>query len=228
MKFDKRETVPGVFYDFAYEGAEMSHPSHWTHHDEQAVRDALWNIEPGDVILDIGAAYGSYSLSALARGAARIWAWSPQGLPGEISQEQIFSESLTMNDWSDKVTIYGDHGLFSREGWLNCEDQTFYGMEPEPHSDIIRVSTLDAWGKLNQPEKVDWMKLDVEGAETDIMRGGASFVRYYRPKVLVENHNFKRATIEQEIRNFLLAMNYREVQTLPHHQVTHSLYVPND
>jgi len=228
MKFDKKEVAPGLFYDFAYEGAELNHPSHWTHYDEQSVRNAMWNIESGDVILDIGAAFGSYSLTALVRGAERIWAWSPQGPVGGTPEKVMFEQSLKLNEWSDRVTVYGDHGLFNSDGWLNTETQEFTEEQPPPSPDVIRVSTLDTWGKQNRPSKIDWLKMDVEGAEVEVLRGGVAFMQYYRPKVLVENHNFKRATIEQEVRDFMLGLNYREVSTVPHHSVTHSLYVPND
>lgn len=210
-------------YEFSYVGAEMSHPSHWTHFDEQSVRDKFWNIKPGDSILDIGAAFGSYSLDALAKGADRIWAWSPQGSP-ECTEIEIFTSSLKLNGWEDKVSVYWTHGLYDKVGWVDAQSQAFYEQQPVMSSDMIRVETLDSWGESNQPMNLDWIKMDVEGAELHVLKGGVNVIRKYHPKILVENHTFKIPTIESDVRNFLSTLGYREVETVPYHSVSHSLY----
>ena len=44
---------------------------------------------------------------------------------------------------------------------------------------------------------------------------------------MVENHNFKRATLEQEIRELVTGtFGYKEVDTTPYHAISHSLYIP--
>ena len=90
-------------------------PSWWSFDDERDVRDELWAVAPGDTIFDIGAAYGSYTLCALACGAAQVFAWSPQGHPGAATPEAEFMrESIALNGWSDRVRIFED-GLYSAD-----------------------------------------------------------------------------------------------------------------
>jgi hypothetical protein len=43
-----------------------------------------------------------------------------------------------------------------------------------------------------------------------------------------ENHKFKIATIEQDVRDLLLSWNYKEIATHPYHSVSHSYYEPKE
>lgn len=203
------------------------HPSWYSFEDEAEVRERLWRIEPGDVVLDIGAAYGSYTLSALALGAARVHAWSPQGFPGDaMSEAETLAASLNANGWDGRCSVHCD-GLYSRDGWLNTITQEFLYDAHVENEAVIRVSTLDR-KDLDVPKARTWMKLDVEGAELEVLNGAEVFVRAHRPRILVENHLFKRATIEQEVREWLFARGYVEESTTPYHSVSHSLYLPID
>lgn len=232
------KTLPfrGHSYQIAYENASdptFQHPSWFSFEDESDVRDRAWHIEPGDVILDVGAAYGSYALTALACGAKYAFAWSPQGPPDGTSEADMLRRSLELNGWLDRCTIFRQ-GCFDRRGWVNALTQEFAADKPAAMTgDVIEVTPVDGFlAHHSQCEKFGptprrvWMKLDVEGAEIEVLKGAARTIAAYRPRILVENHNFKRATIEQEVRDLMTSMRYREVETVPYHSVSHSVYEP--
>jgi len=204
----------------------VCHPSWFSFDDESDVRERDWGIQKGDVVLDVGAAYGSYTLTALAAGAEFVYAWTPQGPPGEEPERALLAKSLALNGWTDRCEIY-DSGAFDKSGWLNASTQEFHETEPAPHGDIIRVEKLDDWAARVKPRRAHWMKLDVEGAEIEVLRGARVLIGVCRPRILLENHLFKRASIADEVREILVGEhNYREVSTHPHHSVSHSLYEP--
>ena len=223
----------GIDYRIACTDTYPQHPSWFSFEDESSVRDALWNIAPGDCVFDVGAAYGSYTMTALSQGAARVFAWSPQGESG-IPQEADFMDlSLALNNWTDKCTIYRS-GVYRESGWLNASTQEFSPTEPPvASSDVIRVDVLDDWF-VNEfaPQESKhsysrfWLKLDVEGAEVDVLSTSSKLISALRPHIQVENHNFKRPVIEQEVRDLVLSYGYREVSRTPYHAVSHSLFVP--
>lgn len=214
------------------------HPSWYSFEDEAEVRERLWRIEPRDLVLDIGAAYGSYTLSALALGASFAIAWSPQGFPGdEMNESETLRASVLANGWIDRCVVRS-HGFYSGRGWLNTMTQEFVPDSVAPSDDvtkalsdpnIITVLTLDdpPLPPLARKARM-WMKLDVEGAELEVLKGGEKFIATHRPRILVENHLFKRPTIEQEVREWLLARGYVEESTTPYHSVSHSLYLPGE
>jgi FkbM family methyltransferase len=213
------------------------HPSWFSFDDEADVRERIWDIQPNDAVFDIGAAYGSYTLTALAAGARAVWAWTPQGPPGEVTEAGMLERSIKANGWGERAVLYRE-GLFDRSGWLNVVTQEFYEDEPMPHADIVRVRSFDdyGFGSCDDADKMAfyswqreggiWFKLDVEGAELKVLTGANNFIQSYHPKITVENHNFKRATIEQEVRDLLVGQHgYTEISTVPYHAVSHSLYV---
>ena len=216
----------GAPYKIACANTFPQHPSWYSFEDESSVRDRDWGVGPGQYVMDVGAAYGSYTLTALAAGAEFVWAWSPQGPPGETPEADMMEMSLRENGWADRAKVYRS-AVYDRRGLLNVDTQEFFEEgSAEPGHSVLRVSTLDGWYDEVQPARVDWMKLDVECAEVEVLRGAAKIIAERRPKILVENHLFKRATVAGEVRALLEGWRYSHVSTVPYHSVSHSLYVP--
>lgn len=216
------------------------HPSWYTFEDEVVVRDAVWHIGDGDLILDVGSGYGSYAITGLVSGAARVFAWSPQSQDSEspdpsvsrFADKDFFQESLRQNGWLDKCEIYS-HGVYDRSGWLNADTQEFSEFEVTGH-DWIKVDVLDKWLKEDFLPRFDpssfkrvWMKLDVEGAELNVLQGAMETIRVLRPTILVENHRFKDPSLEPRVRDLIVGGgSYRETYCAPYHAVAHSLFEP--
>jgi hypothetical protein len=145
----------------------------------------------------------------------------------------MLERSLKANGWEKRATLFRE-GLFDRSGWLNVVTQEFFEDEPPPHADVLRVRAFDsfefhagfyAYHDWHSASAI-WFKLDVEGAEVEVLKGATKFITKLHPKITVENHNFKRATIEQEVRDLLVGQHgYTEISTVPYHAVSHSLYV---
>lgn len=166
------------------------HPSfHGFNFDEISIRDQLWDIKSGDYVLDVGACYGSYTLTALAAGASKVYAWSPQS-HGLLSDKEVLEQSLILNGWEDKCVVY-DNGVYYKSGWLDCFEQRFFDHEPQNYvkntitnviSDIIKVDTLNNWYeqeflpnvKNHINNKRIWIKIDVEGGRV------RSFIRRFQ------------------------------------------------
>lgn len=230
MFLSKELSFKGHSYKVAYVEPVPYHASWFSFDDESDVRDRDWDIKPGDVVFDVGAAYGSYTLTALALGASHVFAWSPQGEPGLPQEREFLYESLRLNGWEDRVTIMSD-GVYDKTGYLNASTQEF-SENPLPESnDVIRVEALDDWRNKNglyQHAKSErfWMKLDVEGAEVEVLRGASALITELKPTILVENHIFKNNNLAREVRYLLERKGYIHVSTHPHHSVSHSVYVP--
>ncbi|HEY8096634.1 MAG TPA: FkbM family methyltransferase [Methylobacter sp.] len=190
-------------------------PSWFTFVDESTVRDRDWQVKPDDVVLDIGSGYGSYALTALAIGAALIHCWNPNQ-----EENDLLAKSAEVNGWSDKIIIHAE-GVYSKTGWLQDMDQKF---STEPADGYFKVTALDDY-ELGLT-KLDWVKLDVEGAEANVLSGAEKTLMKYKPKVQVENHQFKDSTIEGQVQNYMKSLGYKHVSTFPYHGVSHSVYEP--
>src|ERR1700750_1177923 len=110
------------------------HASDFTHDDEQEVRDRWWHVEPGDVVLDVGAAFGSYALPALALGA-RVVAFSPADFDTDLLDKNIDANP----GFHERCEVWR-LGIHERAGWFNATRCAFlegaaYALNPAERSD---------------------------------------------------------------------------------------------
>jgi FkbM family methyltransferase len=223
----------GCSYRFAYpEGKGPEDASRWSHVDESEVRDELWKVEPGDTVFDLGSAFGSYSLAALSAGAARVHCFNPSPY-----EQEILWDSLMLNGWQERAWLL-TMGLWSRSGYLSDEDQVFLPDDgqsfkvttlPDGKStQHFPVMSLDSLA-LPAPSGRSIVKMDVEGAEVEVLKGARSFFSRIVPAlVLIEKHRFKDDTLAERTDQEMAALGYRLVVDRPYHSVSHSLYVPNE
>jgi FkbM family methyltransferase len=214
---------------------EMWHSSWWSFMDELETRERFWNIQAGDVVLDVGADYGSYTLSALAMGAEAVYAWSPPfKLPTEPLEAATLCLSAGRNGWSNRMQV-SPTGLYDRKGWLAAFDgprnAQWFATEAEAkaciegqdgHCAVFEVDTLDSF----PVERCDWLKVDTEGCELPILQGGVETIKRCRPRILLEHHYHLDEQCEEKCTSFLKALGYEQLGRIQHHTIAHSLYVP--
>jgi hypothetical protein len=74
----------------------------------------------------------------------------------------------------------------------------------------VPATALDHLGYPELP--VDFVKVDVEGGEVDVLAGAEQTIRAHRPQLLVEIHNLDNLALCQELLN---GWGYR-VEQIPH------------
>jgi FkbM family methyltransferase len=136
-------------------------------------------LRPGDVFLDVGAHMGAFSLLAAKKGAA-AHAVEPDPASDRLlhlnahrNQLPIQTEASALSDHEGEVLLATDNG-----GGASRLDN---------HGVRVSCRPLDALGL--QP---DIVKIDVEGAEAKVLRGGMGTLRKAR-LVVVEVHHRKIA-----------------------------------
>ena len=172
---------------------------------EAPLRDKWWNIEPRDIVLDVGAAYGSYTLPAIASGAALVVAFEPNpesyyDLCMNLNINSFMPKCIPLNFMADKVP--------------KLTQKTYF---PDTHSSVkgkyptlgFAVSIDEIVEKYKLP-RVDWIKIDVEGSEFDVLVGAAKTITEFHPTLLVENHIGYNLKVEDDIRSLLRPIGYVE------------------
>lgn len=188
--------------------------------DEQPVRDKFWKPGDGEVVVDVGAAIGSYTLPALAAGA-RVLALCPQA-----DHRKLLVENLGRNSgFAERCTVL-DVGAHESWGWMKLNGSrdryeralTWPGPgDPE----TFLVGPIDGL----RLERVDWIKIDVEGHEEAVLRGAEDTIRRCRPKLLVENHVFMDSQIEKRVSDFVIGLRLGyEGQAHPWNSVSHTFF----
>ena len=137
-------------------------------------------LDPGDVALDVGANIGIYSV-AMGRAVGeegRVLAFEPfpenierlrSNLAiNQLSAVQIFELALTDHEGEVNLYLSGDSAYPStvqvKEGMANGRQL------------VVKTTCLDTvWKEAGNP-RVKIIKIDVEGAEVDVLKGGAECI----------------------------------------------------
>lgn len=142
--------------------------------------------EPGMAAIDIGANYGVYTLTLakLAGPEGRIWAFEPAGKTAGFLQQ-----SLTANGFGHVELIcaaLSDHvGQAALAVNANAELNTLHGAATAS-SETVSLTTLDACEGHWSGREIAFVKLDAEGEEANVIRGGERFFVAQSPLVMFE------------------------------------------
>jgi FkbM family methyltransferase len=144
--------------------------------EEADFRAAYFRPSAGQVFVDVGASYGAYSLSAAAHGA-EVHAFEP-----ETSVFVDLKRNAEANGF--EISLHNS-GLWDGD---DVVDMSSYAPHwpPGTISAPFRMLTLDSF----RLPRLDWLKVDVEGAEERVLRGARETIARCRPRVIVECHTF--------------------------------------
>lgn len=228
VRIRDKQTPQGIFRIAEIQNHEAASASWWTFDDEQGVRDRWWKPAEGDVVLDIGAAFGSYALPALMAGA-HVICFSPADFDTELLEKNLsLNPTLAERCTVERSGLYSRNGYFDPKRCRFLDDATMRGTTVSAEDQWLAVRSLDSWISEKKPLglRIDWMKLDVEGAELEVLRGAEQCIGMYRPNILVENHEFHVPGIAQQVNDFLVGLDvgYRCDGPVPHGSVSHSFF----
>jgi FkbM family methyltransferase len=152
---------------------------------------------PNDVLLDIGANVGMYSIWAAASRGTRVYAFEP-----ESQNYAILNKNIFLNRFADRVTAYcvalsdqpgfGDLNLTDFRAGASCHtfgEMVDFKLEPKTpvFSQGCYATTVDAVVSAGQIPVPKHIKIDVDGIEHKVIAGARETLRNPALKsVLVE------------------------------------------
>jgi len=149
-------------------------------------------LQPGMTVLDIGAHQGYYTLlaSKLVGPAGRVIAFEPSSREQKALRlnlilnrcRNVTVQRLALGSEEKETTLY------VATGWrTGCNSLKPPAIPDETSTMRVRVARLDDWLERLKVAQVDFIKLDVEGAELDVLRGAARLLdRKPRPVIIAE------------------------------------------
>lgn len=162
------------------------------------------SLRPDDVFIDAGANLGEFTIAAAGRlTQGRVIAFEPQ----EAIRRHL-QTSVAMNKFSNVTVLPYCLGAADGDGSLfEVEEYWHAGLRNEglstqfPRAGVgtraraISLRALDQLVETLMLERIDWMKIDVEGAEWAVLRGAEKSLQKFKPNMLLEidHQNFKAA-----------------------------------
>ncbi|MBI3683839.1 MAG: FkbM family methyltransferase [Acidobacteria bacterium] len=155
-------------------------------------------VRPGDIVLDCGANVGVFTRASLKAGAKLVVAIEPA--PENI---ECLRRNFTDEIASGKVVVY-PKGVWDKEDILE--------LHIDPHNSAADSFVIDkeGWGKVEKVplttidklveelkiERVDFIKMDIEGAETRALEGGRSILAKFRPRLALSAYHQQDHPVE--------------------------------
>jgi FkbM family methyltransferase len=152
---------------------------------EQAVDiygDETRGVHAGDVVLDAGAHFGGFARTALARGAKLVVAI-------EIAPENVacLRRNFVKEIAAGRVIVY-EKGVWDKDDTmvLQRRNNTWAdGVSEGGDGSMVAVTTVDKIVTELKLPSVDFIKMDIEGAERHALTGAAATLARYKPRMAI-------------------------------------------
>ncbi len=188
--------------------AGAGQPNFWlgTYEREKVQEFSKW-LNPSSVVYDVGANAGYYSLVA-ARLSAQVYAFEPFPENAFFLREHIRRNKLT-NCHAKECAVGNVDGFVSfTPGRTNCEGKV--SSDGPFRFRCVKLGTF-----CHEHPAPDVLKIDVEGAELDVLKGGARMISAKSPAIFLATHSDE---LDHECRAFLAAFGYR-IRDLAHREL---------
>src|SRR5215213_3173760 len=190
-----------------------------TGHEDDLIK--FFIPEVGDTVVDIGAHIGHYTILSSMRVGPRGKVISIEAHRGNFD---MLNRNVKLNHLNNVVTL--NYAVFSKETKINLylptqeSDFTIYntvmadrgGKDGENFVEVD-ANTLDNLLQQNgiSAEDVNWVKIDVEGAELEVLKGSTNVLSKSKDiSLLIEVHNIADGTNHyRPIRDLLGHHNFK-------------------
>lgn len=187
-------------------------------HDDFLIPIACSNIKPGSVVIDCGALYGDHTI-AYARavgGDGAVLAIEANKLAfdcltknAERFQSPVFCMNLALGQHhgGKAVHIMEDVNI----GASHVISGSSTKESPDKIEREVSLASIDGIASDANLEKLDFIKIDCEGWEYNILRGAHEVLKKFRPILLIEMNSWALSLQDasyKDIYDFLIEMNY--------------------
>jgi FkbM family methyltransferase len=152
-------------------------------------------LKPGSVVYDVGAGFGFYSVLA-ARLGAQVFAFEPEPYNAESLLRHARLNSLESSVELARAAVLEKSGFAQLvpAGQAKGHGSGHIVKNGKPEQEMITVpcTTLDDFAARNPLPNI--IKIDVEGAESEVLRGAEQLFRLCQPDVICEVHDATNAS----------------------------------
>lgn len=179
--------------------------------DYECIKYTFDRLHKEDVVYDIGANVGHHTIPYASK-CNEVVSFEP--LPSNVDRlvEALEFNKIT-NVTINQVAVTNEDGFVSLSAPQGCEK------EVDPRARIVDVGnnnaiTVEAWCLDNHTTDLpvpDKIKIDVEGAEYDVLIGSESLIRDSQPELFIEIHRQKLASFgasPDDVIEFLHQLGY--------------------
>jgi FkbM family methyltransferase len=166
----------------------------------------------GDTVIDIGAHIGRYTITSSKQVGKTGKVVAIEADPDNF---QLLKRNIALNKLTNVMPL--NYAVFSERTRMKLYEQSasakynslMLARAARTKNYVeVEADTLDSILKLNEVNQVNWIKIDVEGAEFEVLKGSAKTLSSENMSLLIEIHNIEDPGHHHNIVDFLKYHNY--------------------
>lgn len=179
-------------------------------HESQILR--RFTPKEGDTVIDIGAHIGRYTITSSKQvgNTGKVVA-----IEADPDNFQLLKRNIALNKLTNVMPL--NYAVFSERTKIKLYEQSASAKynsimltRAAKTKNYVEVNadTLDSILELNGVNRVNWIKIDVEGAEFEVLKGSTKTLSDENISLLIEIHNIEDPSHYDNIVDFLKHNNY--------------------
>ncbi len=188
-------------------------------------------VKPGATVFDIGANFGLHTrfMSEAVGDTGQVHSFEPTITMYDVLSNNV--ESLNLDNVATNQLALSDQDSeleffvpIRKDGSPNYYESSLVEPEDIDSADymtyIVDTTTLDSYCEKNQIEKVDYLKIDVEGHEIAVLKGAEKLLRTSKPAIFLEvNEPLDDGAHGTAVKDLVHSLDY-EVHTFDGREIT--------
>ncbi len=166
----------------------------------------------GDTVIDIGAHIGRYTITSSKQvgNTGRVVA-----IEADPENFELLKRNIALNNLTNVLPL--NYAVFSTRTRMKLYEQSasakynslMLARAAKTKNYVeVNADTLDNILKLNEVNQVNWIKIDVEGAEFEVLKGSSKTLSSENVSLFIEIHNIEDPSHYDNIVDFLKHHNY--------------------
>jgi FkbM family methyltransferase len=147
------------------------------------------SLRKGDTVIDAGAHLGTFTAYALEHGARRVVVFEPDPVNAVCLRQTFVSDSDNGRVLILEEAVWHEPGVLrfheSGDSLLGRVSTAPQGPAGGKGDIAVTATTIDEAVERLELAQVDVIKLNVEGAERNAVRGARQTIRRFRPRIIV-------------------------------------------
>lgn len=212
IRFALEPTASGWIYCTTIEGVSIRtvDPVYTVAHDFFYYQK-FYKPQPGDVVMDAGGNVGMMALyfAQLVGPTGKVYCFEP-----DAHNLRDIQRNLAINpELHDRIVVQSEL-LWNANTWVDFQESGTVGSSAVWFSgteSIVKKQalTIDAWVQSLGLTRLDFIKMDIEGAEIEALEGAATTLRTLRPKMAIATyHIVNGAPTYAWVENYFTKLSY--------------------